>query len=168
MLRKGVDIPFVVRPTRSVRAHELDHPGFLVTKAGEKYPSLELDSARQVEDAVEGFGAVWIDEPMLFDHEADLFGAVVDIRTRMPVLISGCSATSELEPFLTSFPKLISIADDVVWRKSDCDECGRMNHASRAFYLLGQKSEKIVVGGEESYEPLCPSCWNKRTEARCG
>ena len=165
LLRKGFDLPFVVRPTKSVRDHEREHEGFLVTKGGERYPSLEVNSASQILPLVEGFGAFWFDEPMLFDDEHLVYEAVVTCRTRGPVLLSGCPATSEMQPFFSSLPRLLAVTDYVTWCKADCDGCGRMNAATRAFYMRGSKTEEVEVGGEQTYQPLCPTCWNNKTSS---
>ncbi len=160
VLRLGQDLPFVVRPTKSVRAHEKEHPGFLVTKAGERYPSIEIDSAQEIFKTCAGFGAVWIDEPMLFDDEPSVFKAIMAVRKKMPVLVSGCSATSELRPFGKSLPRLIAVADEVHFCKADCDDCGTLGVATRSICLTG-KNEQVLVGGEETYRPVCPTCWSK-------
>lgn len=161
---RKIRLPYVIRPTKSVRAHERNFPGYLVTKGGEQYPSLEVESARDLVSACRGFKAVWIDEPMLFEHEPEVFEAVIYIRQHALVLLSGCAATSELEPFGSSLPRLMAVADHVEFCKADCDECGVMGAGTRSRFKLGQKSG-VVVGGEESYEPRCPACWTKAQQA---
>ena len=164
LLRRGYDIPWVIRPTKSVRAHERDMSGdcggFLVTKAGERFPSMECETIREIADAAEGCSAVWIDEPMLFDEEEGVFDEVARLRKYSPILLSGCSADSDLNPFKTSFPRLIAVADRVEFCRADCDGCGTLGSATRSICLTG-KHEQVLVGGEETYRPLCPDCWTK-------
>ena len=170
MLRQGFDIPFVVRPAKSVRDHERDPDcpdapvEFLITQGGERYPSLQITDARELEDVVQGWGGFWLDEPNLLDNEDLVPGIIRRCRASMPVIVSGCPATSEIEEFGCCMGRLMQVADHVHWRKADCDDCGHLHAASRAFFLLGKKTQQIVVGGKEAYRSLCPNCWNKRTD----
>jgi len=158
MSRQGQTIPYVIRPSVSVRAHET--AGVLYTKAGEKYPSVEIESARSLEEAALPCKAVWIDEPMLFDDEPWVYDAVMRIRRTRTVLISGCAATSELEPFRSSLPRLIAVADYPKFCLADCDACGSIATATRSVCLTG-KDGQVLVGGEETYRPVCHVCWTK-------
>jgi len=113
-------------------------------------------------DAADGCSAVWLDEPMLFDEESGVFDAVAILRQSRPILLSGCSADSDLNPFKISFPRLIAVADRVEFCRADCDGCATMGTATRSICLTG-KVEQVLVGGEETYRPLCPGCWTKWT-----
>lgn len=148
----------LVRPTRSVRKHE--RPGFLVTKNGLEYPSHEVETTRGVEPVAVAQQAqiLWIDEPMLFPDEAAVFDVVQRLRRTASVLLSGLSATSELEPFGTSMPKLLAVADRIIFLRADCDFCGEADVATRSV-CRQQKDGQVLVGGEESYGAACPSCW---------
>jgi len=167
LVRRGFDLPWVIRPTKSVRRHECDENGnpngFLVTKAGERFPSVECETARGIFDAADGCTAVWIDEPMLFDDEKRLFEVVARLRKSARILLSGCSSDSDLSPFKTSFPRLIAVADRVKFCRADCDGCGTLGTATRSICLTGKK-EQVLIGGEETYRPACPSCWTKWTD----
>lgn len=164
LLRRGHDIPWVIRPTKSVRDHEKDEEGictgYLVTKAKEKFPSTECETIAGILAAASDCSVVWIDEPMLFDEEPGVYDAVTEIRRTRTVLLSGCAADSDLNPFKTSFPRLISVADQVEFCRADCDGCGTLGVATRSICLIG-KDEQVLVGGEETYRPLCPRCWTK-------
>lgn len=156
--KRGYDLPFVVRPWKSVRKHET--PGFLVTKRGDRFPSLEIESALEIYETFRGWGYGWLDEPMLLDDEPSLFDQVQKVRRDIPIMISGCSATSELTPFYSSLPRLIAVADRVRFCRGDCVGCGRMDSATRSI-CLAVKNDVELVGGEETYRPLCPNCWTK-------
>jgi len=167
LLRCGHDIPWVIRPTKSVRSHERDEDGdctgYLVTKAGEMFPSTECETLQEISDAIEACSVIWLDEPMLFDAEPLIFELVQRIRQSRPVLLSGCAADSDLGPFKNSFPRLIAVADRVEFCRADCDGCATMGTATRSICLTG-KDEQVLVGGEETYRPACPSCWTKWTD----
>lgn len=165
LVRRGHDL-VVVRPKCSVRGHE--HEGMLRTKNGEGWPAIELECPDRLLEAAEGATALWIDEPMLFHEYADrphmLFDMVRHVRKKAVILISGLAATSELEVFGSVMPRLIAVADEVVWCKADCDSCGTMQSATRSFRIAGPKDQPVEVGGEEKYQALCPACWNSSME----
>lgn len=150
----------LVRPTRSVRKHE--RTGFLVTKNGLEFPSTEVESSRGIEPAVitQRAEIVWLDEPMLFPDEVEVFDVVQRMRESVSVLVSGLVTTSEMEPFGTTMPRLLAVADRIVTLRADCDICGRYNAATRSF-CKRTKHGQVLVGGEEIYQAVCPRCWNE-------
>jgi thymidine kinase len=150
----------LVRPKRSVRKHE--RPGFLVTKSGLEYPSTEVDSTAGIAPAAYGADVVWIDEPALFPDEERLYDVVNSLRRTTPFLVSGLSATSEGEPFGTSMPRLMAVADKVILLKADCDFCGRFNIATRSI-CLQEKDGQVLVGGTDVYKAACSKCWSRRS-----
>jgi len=151
----------LVRPAKSRRFHE-SQPGTLTTKAGKTFPSTEVDSALDIAKHCQDADVVWIDEPAIFDQEKELAAIVFELRKRSIILISGLGATSELEPFGTSMPRLLATADEVSWSRADCDLCETHGTATRSLYVgAAPKTEQVRVGGEESYVPACPECWNQ-------
>ena len=153
----------LVRPEIAVRSHE--HSGLLRTRAGDVWEAHELERASLIEAHANERNpyAVWIDEPMLWDDEQVLYDVVKRLRANYEIMISGCPATSEMEPFGTSFPKIIAVADDVIWCKADCDFTQTMNTATRSVCLV-KKSEQRLVGGEETYKPASPEAWTALNE----
>ena len=151
----------LIRPASSRRKHE-KKGGFLATKAGEEFPSFDLNSCYEISEKISDADVVWIDEPSLFPDESILAMMISTIRERSIVLVSGLGATSELEPFGTTMPKLLATADEVVWSKADCDLCGTHGTATRSLYVgAAEKIGQVKVGGEESYVPACPDCWTQ-------
>jgi len=157
--RMGVKV-ILVRPADSVRSHE--QPGVLRTRAGIEWPANELERASFLEPFVRDArpDVLWIDEPMLFEDESCLYNVVQLLRQTMEIMLSGCPATSELEPFGVSFPKLLAVADDIIWCKGDCDYTGTMETATRSVCLVPKDGQKLV-GGAESYKPASPEGWNR-------
>jgi len=157
LVRTGARV-VLIRPTCSIRRHE--QHGQLLTKSGLTWPATEVQRASQIEAAVPADATVvWIDEPMLFDEEALVYDVVRRLRERYIILVSGLPATSELEPFGTSFPRVMAVADEVIWCKADCDTSRRMESATRSMCLVKKDGQKLV-GGEETYRPACPEVWN--------
>ena len=151
----------LVRPTKSRRSHEL-RSGTLTTKAGKSYPAIDVDSALDITKHCETADVIWIDEPALFDQEERLFDVVAGLRKKSIILISGLGSTSELEPFGSSMPRLMAVADQINWTKADCDLCGSHDAATRSLYIgAATKTEQVRVGGAESYVPSCPDCWTQ-------
>jgi thymidine kinase len=153
----------LVRPAISRRDHEHD-PSSLSTKNGEDFPCHEFehafDMATFVEDA--DVDVVWIDEPNHFPDESVLYAYICRIREKAIVLVSGLGATSELDPFGHSIPRLLAVADHVHWLSADCDACNTHGTATRSLYIgEGLKDSQLQVGGAESYRPVCPDCWTK-------
>jgi len=148
----------LIRPRCSIRAHE--RPGFLVTKSGLEFPSTDVDSTAEIEPAALGqeAGVVWIDEPALFSDEENLYSVVTSLRARVPVIVSGLSATSEMEPFGKSMPRLLAVADRVILLRADCDMCGAFDAATRSL-CLKTKEGQVLVGGSDVYKAACPNCW---------
>jgi len=161
LVRRGYDL-VLIRPPCSKRAHEADHDGFLVTKSGEKWPCIDVVSTLDIEEAADGADVVWLDEPFMFDDQKKLYKVVRRLMQHKSVLISTITATSELEPISSSISALLAIADEIHHCRADCDDCQRLGNASRSWHLAGPKKERIKTGGEESYEPKCPSCWTTR------
>ena len=159
LARRGIKV-LLVRPADSVRAHET--AGVLKTRAGDEWPANEIERASFLEAFVRDSrpDVLWIDEPMLFDDESCLYSVVQRIRKDVEIMLSGLPATSELEPFGTSFPRLIAVADDVIWCKADCDYTGTMDTATRSVCLIPKDGQKLV-GGAETYKPASPDAWNK-------
>lgn len=167
-VRTGHDL-VLVRPQRSRRSHETED-GYLYTKAGERWPCIDVVKAAEVLEAAAGADVVWLDEPFMLveDPGGELFKVVTEIQSFATVLVSTITATSERQPINRSVSDLVAVSDKVFDCYGDCDCCGQFNEATRSLHLAGFKAEAIKVGGEESYEPRCPTCWNKAIEELAG
>lgn len=97
---------------------------------------------------------VGVDEAQFFDEwfAADvLFLAYRGAR----VILSGLDLTYIGKPFGV-MPHLLAIADQVTKLRSVCAKCG--GAATRTFRTTTAK-DAILVGGAESYQPRCLSCF---------
>lgn len=154
----------LIRPTRSQRAHE-GSDGRLRTKDGTVFDAVNVQSAKEIFINCVGYDVVWVDEPALFDDEELLFDEVVTVRNSSIVLVSGLGATSEMTPFGMSMPRLLSVADEIIWNSADCDVCRKHGNATRTLFIGEKKSGNVLVGGAETYCPACPECWTRITTA---
>ena len=150
----------LIRPAVSRRKHETDILK-LSTKNGETFPCYDVAYIKDIPELIEGADVVWFDEPNHFKNESVLPEMVVTIRHSAIVLVSGLGATSELEPFGWSMGFFLSTADYVEWQTADCDACKNHGTATRSLYIgeAPKVGQQVLVGGAESYRPVCPTCW---------
>lgn len=102
---------------------------------------------------------VGIDEGQFFgDSLVPAVHSLLDQGVR--VIVSGLDLNSNGVPF-EPMPALLALADEVVKLKAVCARC--LKEASRSYlYAPAVPSEDgILVGGAESYEPRCLSCFTK-------
>jgi len=166
----------LIRPVKSIRPdpddpEKGDRLGMLVTKHGDEFPSLDTESADDVESIASSCGAdvVWIDEPPLWDDEDILWPSIQRIRQWADVIVSGCSCTSEGEPFGETMPKIVACADHRIDCKADCDLCASFNTATRSVYIGKEpKVGQVKVGGASEYAAGCPTCWTRHIQALVG
>lgn len=147
------------RPSTSRRSHESF--GKLVTKNGEDFPAIETVSTEEIKPLSKEFDVVWIDEVFLFKDEDKLFDVIQDIRKDKEIIVSALGADCMMTPFGATMPKLLSVADNIIFCKADCDFCGGMNSATRTLLCVPATREgQTFVGGTESYCACCVGCWN--------
>jgi len=102
---------------------------------------------------------VLINEGQFFD---DLYSFVSDLlqtrQTRMFIYVSGLDGDSQRRPF-GQMLDLIPLCDKVSKLTS---LCGRCRNGTPGLFSLRLKEEKeiVLVGGYESYMPVCRSCYN--------
>jgi len=146
----------LVRPFKSMRGDETE--GKLITKDGQSFPSVEIKNADDLLKLDYKHGTVfWVDEPALIPGK--LFKVIQSMRKNHAFLVSGISQDSEGQPFGTHIPKLLACADKIIQCIADCDFCGRLDSATRSLSLVS-KNTQVLVGGQETYRPACPDCWN--------
>lgn len=167
----------LIRPVQSIRPMDPDDSsptkgdrrGMLVTKRGEEWPSIDLESAADIVAAFEASGGdmLWLDEPGLWPDDHLVIPAVRQLRQYVDVLVSTIVADTEGEPFQSAPPWLWAAADVPLWRKADCDYCVSFGTATRSVYIGDQpKDGQVKVGGVSDYAAACPNCDLKRATAR--
>lgn len=156
----------LVRPRCSIRSHE--KPGEFRTKNGFPWPSVDIDKPPEILEHLDAeehpSPVVWIDEPALFSAESgfDLYNVVSKIRETRKVMVSGLSATSELDVFCLSTALILATADEIHQCFGDCQFCEGISNATRSLYIGDEeKTGKALVGGADVYQPACEKCWNQ-------
>jgi len=74
------------------------------------------------------------------------------------VIVSALHATSESEMF-DPIIELIPYCEEIEKLNAVCMNCGS-DFGSYTFYTAGKKTEKIAVGGSETYTALCDKCYH--------
>jgi thymidine kinase len=140
----------VLRPARDTRSM----PGAIQTHGGAHAQAEEVVRGDQIESAALGAQVVVIDEIHFFGASA--------VEPCLRLLAGGCRvivAGVEIDHFgkpFEPFPQLFHHATSVQRLQGTCARCGAPStHTQR----LIPASDRIVAGGEESYEPRCAECF---------
>ena len=99
---------------------------------------------------------VAIDEVQFFDD------GIVDVCTQLAnagirVIAAGLDMDFQGIPFRAA-PQLMAIAEYVTKTHAICVKCGELAHFS---HRLTDDEKQVVLGEQESYEPLCRHCYNE-------
>ena len=78
------------------------------------------------------------------------------------VIVAGLDMDFQGVPF-GPMPSLMAIAEDVTKVHAICVRCGNLAHVSHRIVKSGQR---VLLGEQDEYEPLCRSCYRKAVE-RC-
>jgi len=156
----------LVRPRVSRRGNETDNT--LVTHGGREFHALSTITAKESIDSAlalveAGADLVWIDEPFLWPDKEDIAEAVFALAEHSDVIVSTLARTSEGD-WWPAIGEILSKADDIIdCKRAVCNFC-KSPGATRTVYVGNdEKSGKDKVGGAESYQPACVSCWNRMT-----
>jgi thymidine kinase len=148
----------LLRPPSAQRGR--DQSGLLRTKDGAEFRALEPPMISAIKDLEAG--AIWLDEPFAWPDADRLPDVLPPLMEEADILVSTISATSEGGPIHPSVSWLMAVADHVYTCYADCDGCGRLEVATRSWFVGGEKAGAIHIG--DSYISLCPECWNSEAE----
>lgn len=143
--------PLAFKPRRDTRYHT----DAIATHAGATLPAIAVDSPDQIPRLTPAAArAVAIDEAHFFGD--GLIAPVQSLLRRgMLVIVAGLERDHRGHHF-SPFPWLLCEADEVVKLASACAVCGKPAlHSQR----LVESTDRIVVGGAESYQPRCRDCF---------
>lgn len=101
---------------------------------------------------------VGIDEAQFFDEQlVDVCRRLADDGKR--VIVAGLDMDFRGEPF-GPMPALCAVAEDVTKVHAVCVRCGRLAQFSHRL-VAGEK--QVMLGEQQTYEPLCRCCYNEVT-----
>ncbi len=139
-----------IKPARDTRYRVLE----IATHTGQVFPAMPVTDAEGVVVAASEATVLAIDEihffgPALVSVCREL------IQHGVRVIVAGVERDHLGRPF-EPFPALLCEADEVVKLSGKCAVCGGPSvHSQRMF----ASDAAIVVGGAESYQPRCRTCF---------
>jgi len=112
---------------------------------------------RDARSLPQGFDLIAIDEVQFlsFDAVPNIMEAVVK---GAHVVAAGLDLTFRGEPF-GPVPALLTLADRVTKLTGECVKCGRESTRTQR---RGGVADTVLVGGAETYEPRCLSCFDPK------
>jgi thymidine kinase len=149
--RQGV---LVVKPKIDDRYDKTD----VVSHSSLRIPSVPLTSAAEIEPAMKQAGridVVGVDEAQFFDD--GLVEIVEKIANRgVRVVVAGLDQDYLGRPF-GPMPRLLCTAEMITKQLSVCMVCGAP--ASKSQRVSTSATSQVLVGGTDSYEARCRSCY---------
>ena len=147
--RQNVEI---FKPRIDVRYDEVN----VVSHDSNFIHSTPVNSAAQILLLANDVEVVGVDEAQFFDEELPAVCQVLANRG-IRVIVAGLDMDYLGKPF-GPIPNLMSIAEYVTKVHAICIKCGNLaNYSHRTV----DNSSRILLGEQESYVPLCRSCFNE-------
>ncbi|MBN2212996.1 MAG: thymidine kinase [Bacteroidales bacterium] len=133
----------------------------LVTHDDNSIPSISVSSAREIIAHTKGIDVVGIDEGQFFS------GDLIEICNFMAnsgirIIVAGLDMDYQGKPF-GSIPALMAVADFVTKLHAVCVRCGNIAQYS---HRKIDTDELVLLGAENTYEPLCRECYLKTSERK--
>lgn len=142
----------IFKPSVDVRYSEED----VVSHDSNSIPSTPVDSSESLLLLCNNVDVVGIDEAQFFDnHLAEVCVKIADSGVR--VIVAGLDMDFKGVPF-GPMPNLLAVADDVLKVHAICMQCG---HPATFSHRLTSNEKQVLLGEQETYEPLCRSCFSK-------
>ncbi len=118
--------------------------------------SIPVSSASDILSNASGYDVVGIDEAQFFDEDlVDICNVLAYNGTR--VIAAGLDMDFKGVPF-GPIPALCSVADEVTKVHAICVKCGALAYVS---HRLVSDDERVLLGEQSEYEPLCRECYRK-------
>ena len=128
----------------------------VVSHDANSIPSTPVESARSILLMASDAQVVGIDEAQFFDV------AIVEVCNELAnsgkrVIVAGLDMDFIGIPF-GPMPQLMAIAEDVTKVHAICVKCGNLAHVS---HRIVKDEQRVLLGEQHEYEPLCRQCYNK-------
>lgn len=145
----------IFKPVVDYRYHESN----VVSHDENVVPSTAVQSSSQILLYVNDADVIGIDEAQFFDNQlSDVCNSLANSGIR--VIVAGLDMDFQGNPF-GPIPALMATAEYVTKVHAVCIECG--NLAQHSHRTVDDKS-LVVLGEKNIYEPLCRSCFNKKSQ----
>jgi thymidine kinase len=126
----------------------------IVSHSGISLPSINVSSADEIRERAVDVDVIGIDEAQFFD--LDLVRVCEELASLgHRVIVAGLDQDYLGKPF-EPMPQLLAVAEYISKTLAICMVCG--NPANRT-QRVTQRSERVLVGADESYEARCRKCW---------
>ena len=117
--------------------------------------STPVPAAANIPILADDCDVVGIDEAQFFDDE--IVKVCNDLANRgVRVIVAGLDMDFKGKPF-GPMPGILAISDYVTKVHAICVRCGSIAQFS---HRISAKEQKVMLGGTDSSEPLCRSCFN--------
>ena len=137
---------------------------FIVTHNQLKHPAVAVIDLELVKDNYTikpyNYHTVFVDEVQFFDQKETMWFVEEGLRAGVNFVVAGLDQDSRGVPFETT-SRMLALADEVVKIKAFCTICGL--DAGKTQRLKATKySDRVKVGGAETYEPRCHEHWESK------
>ena len=141
------------------------------SRAGIKKDAIGVGVGDNIIDIIEyqktllndNLSCILVDEVQFFSIEQiHQLSEIVDVLN-IPVICYGLRGDFKQEPF-ESTSTLMTIADSLEEMKTICSNCGEKKATISSRFINGRivtTGEKIEIGGNDKYRPLCRKCYKK-------
>ena len=135
------------------------------------HDNLELDAIQinSIKDIFEysknnQIDAIGIDEVQFFpDNPNEIVDYFVKlIKNHITIVVSGLDMDYKARPF-EIVKELMPIADELIKHHAICASCGEDAWVS---FRKSYNEDRIEIGAQDSYQPLCRSCYNEKMKER--
>ena len=122
--------------------------------------STPVESSSQILLLANNVEVVGVDEAQFFDD--GLPGVCETLANRgIRVIVAGLDMDYLGKPF-GPLPQLLALAEFVTKVHAICMKCGNLAHIS---HRIVDNQSRIMLGEQESYIPLCRTCYNEEVKA---
>lgn len=137
-------------------------PESVVTHSGATMMSRNIVWTSDLEERVEGFDVVGIDEAQFLDDQLPFY--INNLLKNRKFIISGLDKDFTTADF-GSIPRLMVLADKVDKLTAVCNKCGADDASFTQRLVNGEPAKfdgpTILVGGTEQYEARCRECFEE-------
>jgi thymidine kinase len=123
----------------------------ITSHSGEMYPCKYIDEVTPYDLSVVDY--IVVDEAQLVPNIRSIIEPILNKK----VLLVGLDADSERQPF-SELLNCISLASKVTKLTGKCQTC---KNPSTSTFRSVRSSERVLIGGSESYIPVCNSCFER-------
>lgn len=149
----------IVKPAIDIRYQK----DYVVSHNANSLPSIIAETADQIVLMTGNAKVVCIDEAQFFDNRlVEVANTLANDGKR--VIIAGLDMDFLGQPF-EPMPQLLAIAEYVTKLHAICSESGMIAHYSQR---IVEKSDRVLVGETDSYEPRARHCFRPPVDSRRG